>query len=231
MKNLKEFYILGLPIDTPFGKCHFVKVKEYPDFLIYQNLLSISKDKILSIHKQQGYNIDEIKDELSLFAWICLIPDFRIMYGELFDFVFKEKGVFDKIETEEDFYSIRQLIMDMNCIKEEKEIKNPELKAWLEKGRELKAGDNPIYFEDIVSSIVAYTGHTYEQVNEMTLYQLYMTFNRIAQLINYDTSTLFATVSTEKINIESWCKHIDFNVEKEEGMSREKFEKLRKSIM
>ena len=88
-----------------------------------------------------------------------------------------------------------------------------------------------IEFEDIVSSVAVYTGYTYEQINELTLYQFYTTFQRIGAFKSYDTNTLFATVSTEKINIESWCKHIDlFENEEKEGLTRDAYNKLKSGI-
>jgi len=49
MQNLKEFYILGLPIETSIGEIHFVKVRDFPQFAMYQNLLLINKEKIIKL--------------------------------------------------------------------------------------------------------------------------------------------------------------------------------------
>jgi hypothetical protein len=45
MMDIKEFYILGLPIETEIGKCHFLKVKEYPDYFMDLQIVSMTKDQ------------------------------------------------------------------------------------------------------------------------------------------------------------------------------------------
>lgn len=237
MKMNKSFYILGLPIEIEdVGKLNFIKIKDLPQFSLYQNILIIPKAKLVKLYID---NIDidekEDKDELykyiiknvSLYKLIKNIRELHDLYLKAFEFCFKE-DVSNKI-TENNFEQIRQLIMDMNCLKEEEFNPNPEIQKWIEKSKKFKS--EGIEFEDIVSSVAVYTGYTYEQINELTLYQFYTTFQRIGAFKSYDTNTLFATVSTEKINIESWCKHIDlFENEEKEGLTRDAYNKLKSGI-
>ena len=233
MLNLRQFYILGLPIETPIGMCHFVQVKDFPDLCNYLNILSTSRLKII-----YGYQKLNIKPEtlgfvktLPLFEMVRHAPDIKKAYTNLFTFIFKDENAFIRIQDAETFDYIRQLIMDMNCVKEEKINPNPEIQAWVDKSKRLKAQeDGGMEFDDIVSSVATYNGLGYTSVNEMTIYQLYATFHRIASFKNYDTNTLFATVSTEKTDIESWCKHIDMFIEEKNGLSREEYEKMKKGI-
>jgi len=230
----KSFYILGLPIKVEdVGEAHFIKVKELPKFIPYQNILTINKDRIIQMYKEQNIDKNAIEyfiNHISLYQWIINVPEFKELYSQLFNFIFKE-DVFDKV-NEDNFEFIRQLIMNMNCIKEEKQNPNSEIQKWIEKSKKFNENmAGKLDFQDIVSSVVVYMGVSYDVVNEMTLYQLYMTFRRINAFKDYDTTTLFATVSTEKMNIESWCKCIDlFENNDDEGMSRSKYEGLKGNI-
>jgi len=232
MQNIKSFYILGDPIEIKdIGTAYFVKIKELPEFSLHRNILSVNKDKIISMYKQQGMDkeaIDYFINNISLFQWVIKIPDVKDLYSQLFKFIFKE-DIFNKV-NENNFEYLRQLIMDMNCITEEKINPNPEIQKWIEKSKRFKQNNEKLTFEDIVTSVAVGTGYTYEYINNMSLYQFYLTFQRIGGFKNYDTSTLFSTVSTEKINIESWCKNINLFEEDIDGISRGEFNKLKGSI-
>lgn len=231
MQNFKEFYILGLPIQTPIGDAHFVKIKQLPDFSLYQNIITVNKDKIVAMYKQQDTYEDAIDyfiNHMSLYQWIIKVPEFKELYSQLFKFIFKE-DVFDKVD-DSNFDYLRQLIMDMNCIKEEKINPNPEIQAWIDKSKKFKQNGEKITFEDIMTSVAVGTGYTYPYINNMTIYQFNLTFQRIGAFKQYDTSTLFSTVSSEKINIESWCKNINLNEEEKHGMSRDEFNSLKGSV-
>ena len=43
MPNIKDFYILGRPIQTDIGILYPVKVKDYPDFLEHMQILTFDK--------------------------------------------------------------------------------------------------------------------------------------------------------------------------------------------
>lgn len=240
MFDLKEFYILGLPIETELGELHFVKIKDMPMFAQYQNILTISKDKIIYLflgfdEKKDIWTSDwqnkfkEFKDNILLYDLIIQIQELHDLYIKLFDYLFKTKNIFQQV-TRDNFNYYRNLIMKMNCINEEEFNPNPEIRKWQEKSKRAKQDGKPIEFQDMISSVVVGTGLTYEQVCEMTLYQFYTTFRRLSAFKEYDTSTLFATVSTEKIKIEQWCKNIDlFEVDKS-GYTREEYNKMKGNI-
>jgi len=232
MQSIKQFYILGIPIQIPnIGSAHFVRISDMPEFTLLQNILTINKDKIISMYKQQNTDeeaIDYFTNHISLYQWIINIPEVKESYLQLFYFIFKE-DVFDKV-NDDNFEYLRQLIMEMNCIKEEKINPNPEIQKWIDKSKKFKQGNEILTFEDIVTSIAVGTGYTYEYINNLTLYQFNLTFQRISAFKSYDTSTLFSTVSSEKINIESWCKNIDLFKEESNGVSRDEFNKLKGSV-
>lgn len=223
MINDKNFYILGLPIDTSLGQCHFIKIRDFPQFALYQKLLLINKDCIINLLTNGNeQEIADLKRNATLFDLIKAIPEFNETYSEIFKLVFKK----DVFPSRDNFDNIRKLIMEMNCIKEEEINPNPEIQAWIEKSKKAKQKEDNISFDDLVSSVKVYTGDTYEQILDMTIYQFYISFHRISAFKNYDTSTLFATVSSKKIDIENWCKHIDLFKKEKYGYTREEFNNI-----
>ncbi|MGM7720493.1 hypothetical protein [Metabacillus sp. Hm71] len=233
MKNNPEFYILGEPIETEIGKCEFIKVKDFPDYFQELQFMSMSKEEIAYQYSKLNKKgeIDEliqrIKSCPSIYEVVTNIDElFELSqaYMKVFLRVFEEESI-SKI-TKENFDELRKLILTMNCQKEDKINPNPEIQRALERSRRVKQQESEnLTFSDIVTSIVGFNGLTYENIKEMTVYQLYMTFYRIAQIKGYDTSTLFATVSTEKINIESWSKHIEMFEEEKHTISHEAFKR------
>lgn len=231
MINLKEFYIIGEPIDTPIGQCEFIRVKDYPSYFMDLQIVSWTKDQIYYKYSQlnKDGSLNEFLDELkkiSLYETIVSIPEIKQAYLNVLVKVFGDEEIINQI-TEENFNDYRKLVLDMNCLKEEKVNPNPEIQAAIERSRRVKQRENePLEFADIASSIVAASGGIgYKDLGDMTIYQFYMTYHRIAQIKNYDTSTLFATVSSEKINIESWSKHIDLFEEEKHAISHDEFKK------
>lgn len=235
MMDIKEFYILGLPIETEIGKCHFLKVKEYPDYFMDLQIVSMTKDQLIYKYSDmnKGGVLNELIEELQrlpLFEIVLGLPELRQSYFKLFDKVFNSEDVFFQITLDKfDYY--RKLVMTMNCMKEEIINPNPEIQKAIERSKRVKRmeSDNT-EFADIVTSCSLY-GLPYEKINEYTIYQLYMTYYRIAQFKNYDTTTLFSTVSTEKIKIDSWSKHINLFEEEKHFVTYDQFKKNTGSIL
>lgn len=226
----KEFYITGLPIETEIGMCRFLKVNEFPKYFHDLNVLSLTKENLINKYRQINNNniFDEFISELqksTLFEITVGIPELQVSYYKILHAVFSNEESLKNI-NENNFYSIRELILTMNCIKEEKINPNPEIQKAIERSRRVKSRESDsTTFADIVSSIVGFNGLTYNDINEFTIYQLYMTYYRIAYIKNYDTSTLFATVSSEKVKIDSWSKHINLFEEEKHSISHDDFKK------
>lgn len=228
-----EFFILGNPIETEIGNAQFIKVKDYPDIFSDLNIVSASKNHFLHNYlSSKEVNEEQRKWILkaSLFEIVSSIPDIFYSYYRVFAKVFDADKAIERVNAD-NFDYCRQLIMKMNCMKEEVINPNPEIQRAIERSKRLKAQESgKLTFTDIVTSIVGYNGLTYESINDFTIYQLYQTFHRIGQIKNYDTSTLFATVSSEKINIESWNKHIDLFEEESHFVSEQQFKKNTGSV-
>jgi hypothetical protein len=229
MKDIKEFYILGLPIETPIGECHFLKVKEYPDYFVDLQIVSMTKDHLINKYSEINKNnsLTEFIEELNkynLFELALTIPELQTSYFRLFSKVFDNPNAMSKL-TPENFTYFRKLILDMNGMKEEVINPNPEIQRAIERSKRVKSQEGEkLAFHDIVTSLVGYNGLTYDNINNFTIYQMYMTYYRIAQFKNYDTSTLFATVS-DKVKVDSWSKHIDMFAEEKHFVSKDEFNK------
>ncbi len=235
MPDIEDFYGLGIPIETEIGLAHFIKVKDYPNYFADLQIISMSKEEI--IYKTQETNEDGSLDDfikqiksLSLFELAMGWEELRNAYTNVFLKVFDDENVLNLIDSD-NFNYYRQLIMKMNGIKEEKINPNPEIQKALERSKRVKAqGKDKLTITDMCSSIVAYTGNSYKEILEYTIYQFFVTFQRIGILINYDTTALFATVSPD-VSIEDWSKHIDLFEEESHIISEDQFKKTTGEIV
>lgn len=235
IEDIREFYILGLPIQTEIGDCHFITVADYPNYFVDLQIISMTKDHIIQRYSKANKNgeYDELISnlrELSFFQIMVGIPDMFKAYSRIFDKVFNIQEAINRIKSEEEFNYYRSLIMKMSCIKEEKINPNPEIQAAIERSRRVKAQDaEKLEFADMVTSIASLGGFSYGEINDLTLFQMHMTYYRFAQIKSYDTSTLFATVSGE-VDIENWSKHIDLFEEEKHGIEMSRLGSIAKQI-
>jgi len=232
--DIPEFYILGLPIETEIGECQFIKVKDYPDYFNDLQIISLSKDHLIYKYGQLNKNgkLDEFIAELNkltLFEIATNLPELQQSYYRVLVKVFNTEEVLKHIH-QDNFDNFRKLIMTMNCLKEEEINPNPEIQRALERSRRVKAQEKEkLTFADMCSSVVGFNGLTYQDINEFTIYQLYMTYYRIAHIKNYDTTTLFKTVSND-VKIDSWSKHINLFEEENHFIDYKKFKKQTGSV-
>ncbi len=233
MINNEDFYILGMPIKTKIGDCHFLKVKDYPNYSIDLNIVSMTKLHFVHAYRKNDEDEKVLQhlESLSLLSIIVnYLPDVFKSYERVFAHFFKDEDAIHNISSEEEFEEYRQLILKLSCIKEEKINPNPEIQEFIDKSKKVKAQQNSgITFSTIVTSVSALGGKDYENIREMTLFQLYMEFYRIAQKVNYETSVLFATVA-EKVEIEDWAKKISLFEEEKHGLTRSEFSKIAGTI-
>jgi hypothetical protein len=209
LENIRELYILGRPIETELGIIHFVKVKDYTSIIKYIPYLQLQKFEILDAIAKMNKDIAEDLKDVPFIDMIRELKDvFEVynMFEELFLFLFKD-NVFDYIETDEQFEYYKKLIHEMNCIPIEEKNPNPEIQYFinLKKQLERQRSKGGITFESIYTSVWATTG---KEPLDMTIYSMYALFGRIGQFKNFDTTTLYNSVSGE-VPIEPWFKHID----------------------
>ncbi len=235
MNVMKMRYILGEPIDTEIGKCNFIKVKDYPKYITDLQIISLSKDNLYYKYSQLNKNgkLDDFLKELkglTLYETVVSIKDLSEAYFRVFLKVFDSEEIISEI-TPENFDFYRNLIMGMNCVKEERINPNPEIQKAIERSKRVKSQDGEnLEFADMATSIIAFSSKGYKDLADMTVYQFYMTFYRIAQIKSYDTSTLFATVAGDKVNIENWSKTIDLYEEDSHAISEKEVSEKSKGI-
>lgn len=229
MPNIKEFYILGRPIKTDIGVLYPVKVKDYPDFLEHIQILTF--DKVIIIKWLQDLLKKQIPQEtkksiIDLLEYIKETPLFDLTltlkgeqygqlglildevykgYRKLFQFCFKE-DVIDKIKNNDEFQSYIELIYSFNGMKYDKPSPNPRInqRNKIKQMIQQAQGEN-ISLESIITSVSV---STKKDVNNMTLYELYKTFDRIGQFKNYERTVLYSIFSSD-IKIDPWYKAIE----------------------
>lgn len=244
MDILKEFYIYGRPIETRIGKLHFITVGEYYDFILEGHFSHLTLDKrdLIKRINEMVNNSSDVKPitdaigNITLFDFVMIMGSKEIKtesedsyikllkldklydgFRELFKFCFKE-DVFFKISTSEEFEFYRDLIVEINCIPYEKPNPNPEIERYNQMKRLMqKNKGESINFESMYTSVGLAIG---KDPDDMTLYKFNKYFNRLAQFKNYDTSTLFATVSKDA-KIEPWYKVIEDKEETQQTISEE----------
>lgn len=216
MENIKEFYIIGEPIDTRIGTLHPIKVKDYPYFIQHINTVLFDKrDLLFFLNGMAAQNSEfqpllDIANEMRLFDFIMyfsseiyrgsFLHDLYGQYKALFQFCFHE-DVFDKIQDSEEFEYYINLIKEFNDLNQEKISHNPEIARFDRMKRLLaEAKGELITFEAMYTSILL-SSNTHP--NDMTLYQFNKAFDRITQYKANDTTTLFSTVSNE-VEIIPW---------------------------
>lgn len=232
--DYRSFLITGKPIDTKFGKVKFLTFEEYFQYGSDLQFMSMNnlhlyyyfKKMIENPNDEQKAFLAELKQS-RLIDIIKEIKGFKEIYIKVFNFLIDFEDGYDSesiFESEEDFMSMRKLIMDMNLIIEEEVSKNEELQEMNEIRKKINQSKNDGQtFEDIITSIVAGTSNSFNEVLNMTVYQVYAIFARLAAIIDYNTRVLFATVSSD-IDIESWDRNIDLLKRDTKDMRRSEFE-------
>lgn len=189
---------------------------EENDFFLISRLLIFSKDKITnkdkkSLEQKSNFEIimsilnnsENIKNKTTLNMLLCLLfPEYKITIEDRMILLVntKDKENPIKIIDESNFDSFSEIIKEifcMNDIKSDRDFNpiNDEARRIAEKikrGRAVAAREKgQLQDEDIsifkhYSKILCMNGFTPEEVNSMTLYQLYELFNIFKNKISYE---------------------------------------------
>lgn len=235
----KELFIFGEPVETEVGLVRFLTYKEY---LMNMSLLNLISMNVLHFYHQFRKMIDskdkEALDELEelkntkLLSLVLSIREVVDAYMTVFSMVLDlnepeiiESNLEKVFDDEDLFMKFRELVLDTNMLIEDEVSPNPEIQKGIEISRKLKSesGDRQTS-TDIITSVVAGTSTTFEEVCKMTALQLYAVYYRIGAIKSYDTSTLFATVSSD-VKIESWSKSIDLFKKETSTIDKKQFDK------
>ncbi|MFS0643676.1 hypothetical protein [Siminovitchia sp. 179-K 8D1 HS] len=245
MRNDKEHYIFGKPVDTSVGKVRFLKYHEYIDHQEKMGLMSMNVLHIYYAYKNQFKrekdkeileSIEMVKEQ-SLYNLVLSNEDFFEAYVTIFEIVLSENktdinSILKQIfQDEELFMSMRSLVLEMNMTIEEEVSPNPEIQKAIERSRRVKQKESPKQsISDMASSIFIATGKDYDEISNMTVLQFYASYFRLNQFKSYDTTSLFATVA-EKVSIEAWNKHINLFERESDTIDKDKFIKQFKGMV
>lgn len=232
----KNLFIFGETVQTHLGKIRFLTYREYltimPELsLVTQNTLHIyyQYKKQIDANKNSDNEVMEALKELKESELLEVVLSTQQMlnaYLKVFRLVFdmNEDNPIEQIFSNVDnFNFIRRLVMDMNVLTEEKVSQNEEIQKAMERSKRVKQQNSEEQsFVDIVTSIVASTSNSFEDVCNMNVFQVYAIYARIGAIFNYQTTTLFATVA-EKVSIESWNKHINLFESSDDVISEKEF--------
>jgi len=243
MIELKETnLIFADPVMTPFGSMRFLTYREYME---NQQALSIISQNVLHLYyifrksipphdKEALKEFKSFKERDDLHNIVFDNGELRNAYIKILYLMMDKNETInnaddmlailtDIFENKSAFLDIRDLIMRMHLLKEEKVSPNLRLQEIFERDKKIKAEqeDNSPTHMDILASI-ADRGFTFEQLSEETPFQIHMRFAKIAAVEDYRRNVLFATVSNE-VTIESWAKKIDLFEVKDTSISKAEF--------
>lgn len=222
LDGIKEYFVQMKNFETEIGTLHFITVEEYLDFIMsYGTFVQLDKIDLISNLNDLYQDFPELelllyhakKEETELFDIIMLSKSFNMGlyegYRQMFEHLFHE-DVFHLITTSEEFEYYMDLIKETNSFNNEKPNPNPEIERRNKLRRFLEQSKgNDITFEAMYTSVWLAIK---QDPNELTWLLFEKLFQRFGQFKNFDTTTLFATVSAES-KIEPWYKNL--NIEKE----------------
>lgn len=217
----RDEFIFGLPIDTEYGKIRFLKYIEFTKYkvetyLFNQNVLHIyyMYRKDAEGDKEKIELIEPLK-EAKLFELVYGLPQFKQAYVTLLGLVLDMNGfdsetlnqiVEEILNNEEKFNYYRKLIQDMNLLKEVDVSADETTQKYIEMARQAKdENGQPNSILNIIASLAVATSHRFEELANMTVMQVTAMYYKLNQFKNYETSTLFATVSND-VKVESWSE-------------------------
>lgn len=225
-------FITKKPVEVEYATFRFLTFEEYIDC---QESLSIISLSTLNIYYNYRKVIPKPTEDEEVFLKTLKDTPLRHIilsdelffnnYLEIIKLVAEFKEGYDieyLFENDEIFMEMRKIIMDMNLAREEKAFRNEELQEGMERGKKMNRGNEESQTaEDIITCIVSSTSNSFDDVLSMSIYQAYAIYARVNSIMNYKTSTLFATVSNE-VKVDLWNKHINLLAdEKTKDIKRE----------
>lgn len=219
----KPEYIEGINKDNPIILYPII-LDDYDKFEQNSNLLYLSKDQF-------------IKSEIPLFL-LLLVSHEQIVqdaedgktleklitqFSDMFSLITKEQVTFiadgddsgfliddTNMISAQNYDKIRKAIMYQNLMFEPKVYEDPIVQEWVDKKlKVMQRQSGKITLEDMITTVKNYDGLTYEQIMKQSIYQLYSDFYRIGSIMGFWQSSLFSTVSSEKIKIEHFAAAIN----------------------
>lgn len=202
MDSLK--YILGNP-ECIEGICEIypIKLKYYDEFAQCSGILSYSK-KHLQVEEQPNPLLDFLvfgfKDENivkhleKLFSLVLKKEVFFIFENEKYAFIADENSIIHSGNYDQ----LREIIMKQNLLFEPKVWKDPLVAQYAKMVLETRSKNSvKMTIEDMVTTVAMFSGKSYEEISEFTIYQLKASFDRVDKLKSYDTTVAFKCVGVD----------------------------------
>jgi len=240
-------YILNMPIEIDgIGRIYPFTMEEYALYSHYFNVLTVTVDLYLQqIDSKEKELRKEIESKVKNFDIVCSQKEFVELLLSLLSISFKPKRlkycpvlqrilINDGLITRDNYDYIRNEIIKVNNIRLPNQAKTKELQEWFDKAYKARNAQNKNAgdMEDIITSIMAFTGYTPEDIKKMTVYQVNKLIARLNKISEYNTNIQFLCAGAEKINLEHWSSKInngndDITVDYDDFVSTMKsFEKM-----
>lgn len=235
--NFEEMAILGIPIETQFGKVEPLTILDYIELEVQLQVMSFDKKRVLHEYRlNQDEKIRETEDFTEAIKQVASEKSLKDVIVGLMSVYFTayvavvSASLFKHIENEEerlkqayeflldleseDFEHLRKILLSVNAQSEQTAFLDPLLQARKEKSIKFHAKDQKEESPSVttyISSVVTFSGIPYKEVATWNYIQLIHAFQRIGQFKAYDTSTLFMTVAGDKVTPEPWNKNFKVN--------------------
>lgn len=211
-------YIRGKPEYLEgVGNIYPVKIKDYDEFNKSSYLLNFSKDHfnnsdlplltlvVLGL-TNSGIKIENvIKDFENMFSIVlqCKVF-FAITNDRQFKIIIDDKNNINS----SNYDTVREIIMKQNLIFTPKVYKNEIVQKWAEKVLKARIKNSPkITMEDMLSTISVFSGKSYEELENYTIYQVYADFYRIRKIKGYECAIINRTLGG-KAEIEDFAEDL-----------------------
>lgn len=231
--DLTERAILGLPIETPYGLFKPLTLRDYLER--GDALAAITFDKRRVLHEirlnqdeetQNSTELTKLLREMdSQYSLKQILIEYMEPYFHAYVEIIARCKVLENEETlegvreevylmlheidPEEFDALRNMILVLNNQSSQTASLDPTIQKWKEKAIKFKSSDKDApNIPTMVTSVVSFSGHTFEEISNWNITQLLQVFQRIGMLKAYDTTSLFATV-TDKIDIQNWSENIE----------------------
>lgn len=164
-------------------------------------------DLIVSLGFQEYTVINNLEN---IFKIVLRTENVAFVFDEYrYAFVINQESIIHSKNYDE----VRKIIMEQNLLFEPKVYKSKMMQEWAEKALEARRKNAPnITLEEKISTIAAFNGKHYWDLEEYTIYQIESEFARICAFKNYDTSShLFARdyVNPADIKLDHFAEKID----------------------
>lgn len=168
------------------------------DNLLSITILLLIKSMVESENGDIKTNINKIIGDLEgLFSMVTKKEVKCKRVGNIFRFEGEGVAINDN-----NYESVRKVIMKMNLIKEPKVFDDPLTQKWYYKALLAKQKNQPkLELEDIIITVIQDMKYSFEYVYGLNIVALYSLYSKIIQRDNYDKVMMFKTVSDKLPNV------------------------------